>query len=87
MFGSDFVSLLEHAASLLSDEYNIHFLPDLPENNNQQHIFSEAEVIAGYTLNQGWPKPKKLKLWQIPAAGYDEVDTGSFPTGALLCSI
>ena len=53
MFGSDFVSLLEHAASLLSDEYNIHFLPDLPENTTDSFIQGYSR---GETDSKTFPK-------------------------------
>ena len=86
MLGSFLMPLMENAASLLPERFKVDFLPSQPENDEQRRIFSEAEVIGGFSLEGGWPTPAELKMWQVFASGYERVDTRTFPSGTLLCN-
>lgn len=86
MHGSMLVPVLEMAASLLPEHYKVDFLPDQPVDDKQRQIFAEADVVVGLVLQQGWPAPARLRMWQVMAAGHDRIDTHTFPSGAVLCN-
>lgn len=87
MFGSLMKAVMEAAAEGLPDHHVISFLPDQPESDEHRQAFAEAEVIVGIASQEGWPRPEALRLWQVPAAGVDRVDTSVFPDGAVACNL
>lgn len=87
MFGSLMKAVMETAAEELPDHHLVSFLPDCPESNEHRQAFAEAEVIVGIGSHEGWPQPSALRLWQVPAAGTDRVDTTVFPDGAVVCNL
>ncbi len=86
MHGALLKPILEMAAEMLPDNYEITYTDDNPGDTEQEKAFAEADVIAGIALGEGWPVPENMKLWQVMAAGADRVDTSSFPSGSVLCN-
>jgi len=87
MFGSLLKVVMETAAEELPDHHVVSFLPDRPESDEQRQTFAEAEVIVGIGSHEGWPQPGALRMWQVPAAGSDRVDTTVLPDGAVVCNL
>lgn len=79
-------SIMDRVAEQLPNHHEVTFLSDQPENDEQRESFARAEVIVGLASHGGWPHPASLRMWQVPAAGCDRVDTNGFPGGAVLCN-
>jgi phosphoglycerate dehydrogenase-like enzyme len=48
--------------------------------------FASAEVIVGIKLDATLPAPRRLRLYQAPAAGTDAIDATLLPPGSALCN-
>jgi phosphoglycerate dehydrogenase-like enzyme len=53
---------------------------------NEIEAFRNADIIIGTHLGADYPKPEKLGLYLIAAAGYDPVDFGVLPAGVSACN-
>ncbi len=87
MLGSLMKSVMDLAAENLFAQHTVTFLPNQPETDEQKRAYAEAEIIVGVGTHEGWPTPDNLKVWQVPNAGTDRVNTSNFPEGSLLCNI
>ena len=45
-----------------------------------------ADVIVGIRLNPSMPRPERLRLYQAPAAGVDQIERDMLPPVATLCN-
>ena len=48
--------------------------------------FASADVIVGIKFDANSPAPRKLRLYQAPAAGTDAIDVARLPAQAALCN-
>jgi phosphoglycerate dehydrogenase-like enzyme len=48
--------------------------------------FETADVIVGIKLDASMPRPRRLRLYQAPAAGTDAIDPSLLPSQATLCN-
>jgi phosphoglycerate dehydrogenase-like enzyme len=48
--------------------------------------YTSADVIVGIKLDASMPQPKKLRLYQAPAAGTDAIDASLLPAASALCN-
>jgi phosphoglycerate dehydrogenase-like enzyme len=58
---------------------------ELDQPGEREH-FETADVIVGVRLGTGEPTPRKLRLYQAPAAGTDAIDPALLPQDATLCN-
>ena len=61
-------------------------MPDALETPQQRADYAAADVIIGIRFNASLPRPERLRLFHLPAAGYDAVDFAALPVGAVLCN-
>ena len=47
----------------------------------------DADIVITISWNTKSPPAPKLKLIQIPAAGYDHIDFGAIPKNCKLCNV
>jgi phosphoglycerate dehydrogenase-like enzyme len=70
----------------LAEAHEIEVLSDALEGRAEASAFREAEVIVGIRLARGHPVGPRLRLYHVPGAGYDAIDTAALPDGAALCN-
>ncbi len=52
----------------------------------EAETFAAAEVIIGNRFDADLPRPERLRLYHLPAAGYDRIDFAALPPGAIVCN-
>src|ERR1700677_67810 len=73
-------------AALAGEGAEIVILPDRLETAADQKAFASADVIIGTRLDASLPRPEGLRLYQVPAAGYDMIDLDALPAGTVVCN-
>ena len=72
--------------ALVGPDARIDILPDVLQTQGQQDDYTAADVIIGNRFDRSMPQPRRLRLFQLPAAGYDEVDFTAMPPKAVVCN-
>jgi phosphoglycerate dehydrogenase-like enzyme len=49
-------------------------------------MFASADVIIGTRFDAALPRPRGLRLFHVPGAGYDSVDLDALPAGVTVCN-
>ncbi len=49
-------------------------------------LLPEADAVVGGNILGGWPDVPRLKLYQIPFAGYNWINPGDIPAGVTFCN-
>lgn len=73
-------------AELLDDQHDLIKLPDVLGDRADNQAYENADVIIGIKFNRETPTPAKLKLYQVPGAGYDGIAISELPQNAYLCN-
>ncbi|WP_083607707.1 2-hydroxyacid dehydrogenase [Thalassospira sp. TSL5-1] len=73
-------------AELLDDQHDLILLDDALTDPADQQAYENADVIIGIKFNGDMPKPAKLKLYQVPGAGYDGIATAELSEDTHLCN-
>tara|TARA_R110000751_G_scaffold96505_4_gene188304 strand:- start:2465 stop:3448 length:984 start_codon:yes stop_codon:yes gene_type:complete len=73
-------------AEALDRQHDLVLLPDNLESDAARDDYCTADVIIGIKFDRDTPKPRNLKLYQVPGAGYDGIDVLELPAGAFLCN-
>ncbi|MBV8913130.1 MAG: hypothetical protein JOZ05_08855 [Acetobacteraceae bacterium] len=82
----------ENAASFregfetLVPEAEIAVVSEVPRSGPETDAYQTAEVLVATRFGAGLPRPERLRLLHLPAAGYDGIDFGALPPGALVCN-
>ncbi|SON58503.1 Glyoxylate/hydroxypyruvate reductase B (plasmid) [Hartmannibacter diazotrophicus] len=84
--GQNACSFVPGFRELLDAPHEVVELPDALEASKHRAAYAAADVIIGVQLSVGLPVPPALKLYQLPGAGYDGIDLGLIPDGAMLCN-
>lgn len=61
-------------------------LPDQLDAAAERDAYAEADVVIGIRFDASLPRPERLRLFHLPAAGYDAVDFAALPQGAMVCN-
>ena len=72
--------------ALLNGPHEIVSLSDGLDSEAERDHFRTADVIVGIRLNASMPRPERLRLYQAPAAGVDQIERDMLPPGATLCN-
>lgn len=72
--------------TLIDGGHEIVSLSDALESEAEREHFRTAEMIVGIRLNASMPRPERLRLYQAPAAGVDQIERDRLPPGAALCN-
>jgi phosphoglycerate dehydrogenase-like enzyme len=73
-------------AALLGSPAQIVIVPDELQTEAQRNEFAAADVIIGIRFDASMPRPERLRLFQLPAAGYDAMDLAALPPDATVCN-
>jgi len=84
--GANAASFSDGFGALVGDAVAVAVLPDALETDADRAAFAEAEIIIGNWLDASLPRPERLRLFHLPAAGYDRVDFATLPPGAVVCN-
>jgi phosphoglycerate dehydrogenase-like enzyme len=79
VFRDGFDELVDAAA-------RITLLPDALTTAEQRAAYADADIIIGVRYDASLPRPGRLSLFQVPAAGYDTVDIDALPPQATVCN-
>lgn len=84
--GENAASFSDGFAGMAGPGAEIAVLPDALATETERALFVNADVIVGNRFNASHPKPRNLRLYHLPAAGYDGVDLTAVPSGAVVCN-
>jgi phosphoglycerate dehydrogenase-like enzyme len=78
-FSDDFLDLVDLPADVI-------LLPDVLASEADRMTYAAADVVVGTKYNASLPYPERLRLFHVPAAGYDAVDFVALPPSAVVCN-
>jgi phosphoglycerate dehydrogenase-like enzyme len=84
--GENAAAFSDGFAALAGEGVEIVILPDRLETAADQQVFAGADVIIGTRFDASLPRPDGLRLYQVPAAGYDMVDLDALPAETMVCN-
>ena len=71
---------------LIDAQHTIVDVGDALSAHGEAEHFASADVIVGIKLDATMPAPRRLRLYQAPAAGTDAIDVSLLPAGSALCN-
>ncbi len=87
VFHGDNAAAFSHGfAALIGEDAQIAILPDALQTSAQQAAYAAADIIIGTRFDGSLPRPERLRLFQLPAAGYDEIVFAALPLDAVVCN-
>lgn len=84
--GENAATYMDEFEAFLDGEHQITRIADDITRKDDIGTFENADIIIGTTLNSEHPKPHKLGLYLVAAAGTDTVDFECLPTGVSACN-
>ena len=72
--------------SMIEPVHTIADVGDALSAPGEAEQFESADVIVGIKLDASMPKPRRLRLYQAPAAGADAIDLSVLPAHSALCN-
>ncbi|MBO9356294.1 phosphoglycerate dehydrogenase [Bordetella petrii] len=84
--GQNAMTYLERFRAALECEARIRALPDVLADPGDIQAYRQADVIVGNRLDAAMPRPDRLRLYQVCAAGYDRIDLAALPPDAAVCN-
>jgi phosphoglycerate dehydrogenase-like enzyme len=84
--GKNAAAFSDGFAALAGDGMEVVILPDILASAADQDAFARADVIIGTRFDASLPRPKALRLFHVPGAGYDSVDLDALPADAIVCN-
>jgi phosphoglycerate dehydrogenase-like enzyme len=67
-------------------EHDVAFVPDVLQSVDDRQLFANADVIVGIKFDATLPRPERLKLYHLPAAGYDAIALDLLPPATTVCN-
>jgi phosphoglycerate dehydrogenase-like enzyme len=84
--GDNAASFSAGFGELLGAGAEISVLPDALTEPADRATYAGADAIIGVKFDASLPQPEKLSIFHVPGAGYDAVDLGALPAGAVVCN-
>ncbi|MCT7377935.1 2-hydroxyacid dehydrogenase [Chelativorans salis] len=84
--GANALTFRDGLESLLDQAHEVAEVPDDLATETARATYAAADVIVGVQLTAAMPVSHSLRLYQVPAAGYDRIDPAALPAGAALCN-
>lgn len=84
--GAETEAFIAGFAEQIGEPSEIQLLPRQLVTDAQRAAFAAAEVVVSNHFTANNPAPAGLRLLHVPAAGYDQVDFGAVPPGAVICN-
>lgn len=84
--GQNATTYLQDFQSALTCEARIRVVPEKLVEPADIQAFEQADVIVGNRLDASMPTLRRVRLYQVCAAGYDRIDLGVLPAQAAVCN-
>lgn len=84
--GQNATTYLRDFQSALTCEARIRVVPEKLVEPADIQAFEQADMIVGNRLDASMPTPRRLRLYQVCAAGYDRIDLGVLPAQVAVCN-
>lgn len=84
--GANAASFSDGFAELVGPGCEVTVVSDALADPAERDAFVNAETIIGNRFGADLPRPERLSLFHLPAAGYDRVDFAALPPGAIVCN-
>lgn len=84
--GDNAASFSAGFAEMVGPGCDVAVVSDALTGPGERETFAAAEIIIGNRFDAGLPRPERLSLLHLPAAGYDRVDFAALPAGAIVCN-
>ena len=73
-------------AALVGTGAEVQILPEALQSQSDRDCYAIADVIVSTKFDETLPDPSNLKLFHVPAAGYDAVKLDLLPPTAVVCN-
>jgi phosphoglycerate dehydrogenase-like enzyme len=87
LFGYNAWDRADALRPLLASEWRIVPVPEGSDRATVTAAFAEADAIFTHRFNSELPPAPRLKLLQVPGAGYDPIDLAAVPKGCIVCNV
>jgi phosphoglycerate dehydrogenase-like enzyme len=72
-------------ADLVGPGHQVAVLPDALGDEDRK-VFATADVLVTVRFDGSLPRPERLRLLQVPGAGYDGIAFAALPAGVVVCN-
>jgi phosphoglycerate dehydrogenase-like enzyme len=87
LFGYNAAERADDLRPLLASEWRIVPVPEGADRATMAGAFAEAEAMFTHRFDSELPPVPRLKLLQVPGAGYDPIDLAAVPKGCAVCNV
>lgn len=81
----------DNRADLLRDHlttpWDVAILDPAADAGAMAAAMADTDAIVSMRWPAGWPRPERLRLVQLPGAGYDAIDFAALPPNAEVCNV
>ncbi|MCD0502491.1 2-hydroxyacid dehydrogenase [Bordetella petrii] len=84
--GGNAATYLDDFQAALQCDARIRVLSEKLDDDGAIQAFQQADVIVGNRLDAGMPAPRRARLYQVCAAGYDRIDMDVLAPQASVCN-
>jgi phosphoglycerate dehydrogenase-like enzyme len=84
--GENAAAFTDGFAALVGEDAEVVILPDGIDAAAHREAFEAADVIIGTRFDASLPQPEGLRLYQVPAAGYDMIDLDALSAATVVCN-
>ena len=84
--GENAASFSHGFAEVLGTDAEIAVLPEALPCATDRAAYTRADVIIGTRFDASLPRPERLSLYHLPAAGYDGIVFAALPPGVVVCN-
>jgi len=86
VFHGENAAAFSHGFAELVPEAEIALVPEVPRAGAEVDAYQAADVIIGTRFKATLPRPERLSLFHLPAAGYDAIEFAALPPGVVVCN-
>jgi phosphoglycerate dehydrogenase-like enzyme len=87
LFGYNASDRADALRPLLASDWRIVPVPEGSDRATVTAAFAEADAIFTHRFDGELPPAPRLKLLQVPGAGYDPIDLAAVPKGCAVCNV
>lgn len=77
----------EQVPPLLSTSWRTELVVDRTSGSDRQKLFADAAAVVAVNFGGDLPEAPRLRLVQVPGAGYDGIELAALPPAATLCNV
>jgi phosphoglycerate dehydrogenase-like enzyme len=71
----------------LDPAWQVFAIPEAAEPGQLQDALGDADALIAFAIDQVLPPVQRLRLVQVPGAGYDRIPVTALPRGCSLCNV